>query len=229
MFIDPNAVVLALLGAIAGLITAVGFYVRERALTRSYVEKARADDGTKKEEAQANRDNTLAEIAKQGVTNQQLMIDALNQNTRAFTEMTKTTNENTAETRGMIAMLKDNTTAVRSAAIAVDDLSEQMPGLKTDVSVIKGVTDTLQTDIEGSISQQFGPVVAELKGIGTLLTTIANNIDTKDGKMNDHLDELIKLLQGVELRLMKALEPVILKHLSDLLPNEGNHKEKEIS
>lgn len=233
MLIDQNTVLTALAVSVAGLITAISLYIRERAITRSYVEKARADDGSKKEEAQANRDNALAEIAKQGVLLQQNMIDAINQNTRAFTELAKTTNEGTAETRGMITILKEGRDAIRSAAIAVDDLTEQMPDLKTDVQGIKGVTDSLKTDLEGSITQsvaqQFGPVVAELKGIGTLLTTIAGNIDAKDGRMNDHLTALIELVKGVELRLMTTLEPIILKHLAELLPNEGNHKDKDAS
>jgi hypothetical protein len=229
MFIDPQAVVGALVIALAGLITAVGFYVRERAVTRTYVEKARADDGTKKEEAQAHRDNTLAEIAKQGVNNQQLMIDALNQNTRAFTEMTKTANENTAETRGMISVLNNVISATRSATITVEEQTAHITAVGVDVKEIKDVTETLQTDIEGSITHQFGPVVAELKGIGTLLTTIASNIDAKDGTMNDRLTALIELIKGVELRLLTVLEPIVLKHLAELMPNEGNHKEKDNS
>lgn len=216
--IDPQVVLAGLVAALTALVTAVGFYIRERALTKSYVDKQQSDIDRAKEETAAGQTNALIDIAKQGVVAQMSMIEAVNKIRDAFAEMTRSNMANAAEMRGMTAMIETNTKATRSAAIGVDELSEKvatdLQGIKDD---IKDAANTLKTDIGASITEQFVPLVLELKNIGFNLTTLVTAVQSKDGDINVRLTELIDSFQKAEKKLMRALEPIIIKHIGDLV------------
>lgn len=217
MVIDPQAVQIAFITALAGLITALGFYVRERAKTRSYVERQRSDGARLQEESRVNRDNTLAEIAKQGLATQQKMIEAVEKNTRAYEDLSRTSTQNAAETRGMFIMLDNHTRAVRTATIAMDEMAEKFPAITTELHDIREVTTTLQTDIEGSISEQFKPIVAALEGIGTSITILVAAMQSKDVALDSQLAAIVSEFRSTHRELMTKLEPIVLKHLGELI------------
>lgn len=220
--IDPQVVFAGFVASMTALVTAAGFWIRERALTRSYVEKQRADADRTKEETAAKRDNALIDIARQGAVVQQNLLEVVNQNTQAFTELTRSNNQSAAETRGMITMLNDNTRAVRSNTLAMDEMTEKVT---TDLQDIKGVASTLTTDIRTTINEQLAPAVLAITGIGDAITTLVEAATAKDISLDRHLTELIGEFRRMHKELATHLEPLIRNQLGDPIHEpDPNHK-----
>jgi uncharacterized protein YoxC len=127
-------------------------------------------------------------------------------------DSTRAAGENAAELRGMIAMLSDHSKVVRNATISMDEVAVQIPGMKTELHAIHETTSSLQTDIEGTINEQFGPIVVAMTNVGIQMAALVVAVQTKDGEINGRLTQLITDFQAAETRLMKVLEPIVLKH-----------------
>lgn len=217
-----------LYGVIGSLLTAIVggivFVLRESASTRRYAGQARADA----EKAQADGDlitvraqaSLLADVsamAKTGIETQKSVIEVVRENTNAFSE-------SAAEMRGMVAMNKELREALRHVALGTDEAHQHISGMQSDVTAIKDVTSTLETNLEesiGSISEQFGPIVLALTSIGNQLAALIKAVSEKDDAIKTQLTALITDFHGAETRLMKTLEPIVIKHLSDFLPADA--------
>lgn len=198
-------------GILIAIVGTLLYVLRSRTDAHSHAEKTGSD--TEKAYADA-----LLLLARNGESTN-----------RFLGEMVSTSRETAAELRGMIAMLDSNTKATRANALSLDDLSGQMPAIKTGLLEIKTAT----TDLGGTINDQFGPVVDELKSIGIQLKGLAGDVLVKDDKINANLTVLLQRFERAERWLMQKLEPLVLAHMQDLLPpdkpdtplTEANHKE----
>lgn len=214
-----------LYGVIGSLLTAIVggivFVLRESASTRRYAGKQRADAEKAQSEgelitvkAQAGLLADVSTMAKTGTEALKSVVEVVRENTNAF-------NENAAEMRGMVAMNKELREALRGVAQGTDEAQQHISGIKSDVTAIKDVTSTLETNLGesiGSISEQFGPIVIALTSIGNQLAALIKAVSEKDDAIKQHLATLITDFHDAETRLMKTLEPIVIKHLSELLP-----------
>lgn len=174
-------------------------------------DKARAEGYTLQERTSNTAIETLAEIAKQGVVIQQSMVETVR-------ELGRTMNDNASQMRGMILMQETHSKGLRDVVENVDEVSSVIPKIDDKLGAINAVTATLETDIGESISQQFGPIVIALTEIGAKLSELVNAVSAKDNEINARLTILITDFHSAETRLMKALEPIVLKHIKDFLP-----------
>lgn len=219
MTIEPEA----LYAAIGAIATALAFWLRQWAITRSHVqtkeadgklisEKARADTQILEQQSNANAINALTEIARTGVVVQQSMVEAVR-------EYTRVNGEHAAQLRGMVTMMDDLAKGLRNVVIGMDDITGQFPLMATDVKAIKGVTDSLETNIGETLIDQFAPVVTELRSIGTQITGLIGEVQQKDTQINSRLTDLITQFKDAEGRLMRVLEPVVIQHIGELVQN----------
>jgi hypothetical protein len=217
MYIEPQAFYGLLGSLLTAFVGAIAYGMRERSKTRSYTEKKRADGDLVTEESQAKSLVTLTEIASRSVDVQREMVAVTRDSTRAA-------GENAAELRGMIAMLNEHSKIVRNATISMDEVAVQIPGMKTELHAIHETTSSLQTniqtDIEGTMNEQFGPIVVAMTNVGVQVAALVVAVQTKDGEINSRLTQLITDFQAAETRLMKVLEPIVLKHTIGELPHE---------
>jgi hypothetical protein len=218
-----NAFIVSVIGGIGAILGAIAMTIRQRSLTRNQVEtrqaegvliaeKARADGYTLQEKSSAAAIDTLSEIAKTSIVIQQNMVEAVR-------EYTRVNGEHSAQLRGMVTMMDDFAKVLKNVVIGMDDVTGHLPGMATDIKSIAVVTSSLETNIGETVVEQFGPVVAELKTIGTQITGLITEVQDKDTQINTRLTELITKFQEAEVRLMRLLEPVVIQHISELVQN----------
>ena len=121
-------------------------------------------------------------------------------------ESTRSNEKNAAEMRGMVAMLDGHG------------------------KLIRDTTSALETNLEENIKGQFGPVIEEIKNIGSQIGVLVVDVQSRDGHVKTQLTELVILFKDAEKRFMQMLEPIVLKHMSDLLapdtaPLNGQEKD----
>jgi hypothetical protein len=223
-----NAIIFAFLGLIGGfsaILGAIAMSMRSRSASDSHekqvkadgaliAEKARAEVATLQEKSSNEAVLAVVEIAKQGVFIQQQLLDAVR-------EYTRVNGEHSAQMRGMVTMMDDFARVLKNVVIGMDDVTGHIPSMATDIKAIAGVTATLETNIDATVSEQFGPVVLELKIIGGQITDLIREVQAKDGQINARLTELIIKFQEAEGRVMRTLEPVVLQHIGEFVAN-GN-------
>jgi len=166
--IDPS-VFYAALGA---LLTAAAFALRQWSITRTYTEGKQADGQLIKDTASAGAWETLSEIAKTGNVFQQQMIKVVEDSTRA-------NEKSAAEMRGMVAMMDGFGTVLKNAVLGIDETQAHITSIHSDTAAIKNTTDSLETNLGESIKGQFGPVVEELKNIGTQISVLVVDIQSR--------------------------------------------------
>jgi hypothetical protein len=234
-------------GALGALIAAVAFWIRSQAQTRraaqdakSYADKQHSDGQLVIDKAQATVLTDIAEIAKAGVKTQEGVIAVVRENTKAFQENTKAFQENTTEFRNLSTSIYENTSAIRAAAVGMDEtgaavgvIQVSVSEIQSDVDKIEKVTATLETNLgetfKTSFKDQFGPVIATLTSIDEQITTLARELQSQDGRINQHFGELTLAFQDAKKQFLTILEPIVLKHVADFLPHDENGKEKDIS
>ncbi len=202
MTIEPSAIWAGIGTALGVLITAIAFAIRQWSLTRSKTDGDRSTGQLAINTAQAEGMKTLASIASQSLDVQKDLRDVIRENGVAF-------NQNAAEMRGMLAMLDGHNKILRDTVLTVDDMSAQVTG-------ISKVTTTLQTDIEGSLTGQIGPVVIAIQGIGKQLDTLNTTLQTKDEATIKLMGQLQFSFGALETTLLKMLEPIALRTLNDI-------------
>lgn len=184
----------AIVSAISVLVTALAFWVRENGKSRSYEGKARADGYTTQENSRADANSAMIEIAKQGNVFLEKMITVVQENTRV-------NGENSARMQGMTMMLDGFSSVLKNTVVGMDDLQGQFPALNSGIAKISQA----QTNLEGTIGDQFGPVVEELRGIGTRIA-----------QTNERLTALFDEFRGAERRVIAVLEPYALAQADKL-------------
>jgi hypothetical protein len=204
-------------GGLGAILMAIAFGLRQWAVSWAYSSNARTDVYTLQEKSQAAITSAVVDAVKQGNVFQQKMIEVVEQNTRA-------NEKSAAETRGMISMLDGFGTVLKNAIIGWDEAQGQIPAIRENaaqipaigenIQAIRKVADTLETNLEGSLNDQFGPVVTALTGIGKQLGELVIEVKTKDGEINGRLTTLIETFQAAEKNLLKTLEPIVLAHMS---------------
>ena len=198
MTIDPTVFGVG----IGALFAAVAVAIREYFISRSYTNRAAADGNLMQEKSQSTAVDTLADIARQGLVLQQQGIVTQQSMVEAVRDMTRSNAEASAHIAGMVRMQDDHTRIIRAAVLTIDEMATSLPKLKTD--------------IEGSIATQFAPIVSALSTIGIQLTNLVSTVQAKDGEINARLSALIDDFRNTETRLMKALEPIVLKSIGEL-------------
>ena len=198
---EQQATLLVSLGALAA---AIGFFVRQWAITRAYVGQKKADGDLATQTAEAGLLSDISNIAKGSAQTTQAVIDVVRENTKAATE-------NAAQMQGMVIMFKEYKQILHDATIGVDEMSSRLPAIETGITAIQ----TAQTELGGSLNDQFGPVVDALKGIGGQLTVLVTEIQNSDTHTNTRLTELISAFQEAEKRLLQTLEPIVIRHMAD--------------
>lgn len=186
-----NAIIISIIGGVGGILGALAMRIRYNSQANSHAVTTRADGDLIAEKSRAGVLADISEIAKTGVQTQKEVIAVVRENTNAF-------NENAAEMRGMVAMSKELTQALRNATVGMDETHVNITAIKTDMTTTAGVLKSLPTELE-SINTQFGPVVDELKGIGIRIA-----------QTNDRLTELFTEFRGAERRVLAILEPYAL-------------------
>jgi uncharacterized membrane protein len=221
-------------GAIIGLLIFIalaagglfGYVVRSRTDANSYVQKT--DSATEKTYADA-----LLLLARNG--------DTANQIQR---EMVMSTREVAAEMRGMLAMLDANTKATRTTAMGIDDISGQIPGIRTNVEEIPGIRDsvkaietvtaTLETNLGESfgesIKDQLAPAVTVLVRLDSLLTSLISDSLQRDERTISTLVELMGIVKDLKTEFLQKVERYVLRDIGQFLTPDKpieNGKEKE--
>ena len=191
--IEPTAL-LAIAAGVGSFITAIGFWLRTRAESNSYADKARADGYTTQENSRADANSAMIEIAKQGNVFLEKMITVVQENTRV-------NGENSARMQGMTMMLDGFSSVLKNTVVGMDDLQGQFPALNSGIAKIAQA----QTNLEGTIGDQFSPVVEELRGIGTRIA-----------QTNERLTALFDEFRGAERRVIAILEPYALAQADKL-------------
>lgn len=189
---------------LGGLIAAFTFFVRQWAVTRSYVGQKKADGDLATQTAEAALLTDIASIAKGSALTANAVLDVVRENTKASAE-------SAAQTQGMLMMFKEFKEKLHNATLGMDEMSGRIPHIETGIADIKSA----QTELGGTLNEQFGPVVDALKGIGGQLTTLVAEIQANDGHTNTRLTELITAFQQAEKRLLKTLEPIVIRHMTE--------------
>lgn len=197
MTIDPTVFG----GGIGALLVAVAFMIREFAMSRTYASKSAADGNLIQDHNDKTAVDTLAEIAKRGVIVQEQMVEAVR-------DMTRANGETAAHMSGMVRMQDDHTKIIRAAVLTIDEVAIAIPRL------------------ESTVVSQLAPIVSALSTIGVQLTNLVSTVQAKDGEINARLSALIEDFRQTESRLMKALEPIVLKSIGELTheTSSDNHQ-----
>ncbi len=207
MTIEPSAIWAGLGTALGVLITAIAFAIRQWSLTRSKTDGDRSTGQLAIDTAQAKGLETLNTIASQSLDVQKDLRTVIIENSKASSDAA-------AQMRGMLLMLDGHGKLLRDTALAVDDVSAGIAG-------ISKVTTTLQTDIEGSLTGQLGPVVIAIQGIGKQLDILNTTLQTKDEATIKLMERLQFSFGALETTLLKMLEPIALRTLSEIHPDNG--------
>ena len=218
-----TAALISLIGALGAILGAIAVTIRQRAQTRSYTGQKQADGQLVEERSRANALDSLSEIARQGNVFQQQMIEVVRESTRS-------NEKHAAEMRGMVAMLNDHSSTLKNAVLGMDETQAHITGIHQDMSAIKDVTASLETNLGENIKGQFGGVIEELKNVGAQIGALVVDIQSRDGHTNTRLTELVILFKDAEKRLMTMLEPIVIKHMAALLPSDNtllNGQDKE--
>lgn len=185
-------------GAIAGLITALGFSLRTYSTSRAYREGKQAD-------SRSDATVTIAEIAKSGQFFQQKMIDVVEGNTRAFGEYA-------ARMQGMLIFMDDHKTILKDLVVGVDDVSGQLSKIRSSVDKTQDMITTTETNL---INDQFSPIVNELKIIGASITDLTSRFQRAEAYLMKTMEPLVLAQLKITTQEVVTLTP----------PIETNHKE----
>lgn len=223
MTIEPG-VLAALLGWAGTVIAALAYVIKTRADIQREGEKSRGDVA----KTEAASDGRLTEAILS-------LAQSLNANSQqAGIERQQTLmaiEKSGGRVEGMMVAIVDNTKTVRDNATAIKDMGTQLdefggrlqhiPQIKSDVTEIKDFTSSFETNlgdsIGTSIGEQLEPVATALTGIGTQLGDLVREVRNRDGEINERLTALIEAFQKAEIRLLKMLEPIVLRHMNEIL------------
>jgi len=223
--IEPQILSGVIGSAITMIAGGLAVWLRSSASSRAYDAKSRADGYTTQENAKASANDALIDIAKQGIVFQQQMIKVVEDSTRA-------NEKSAAEMRGMVAMMDGFGTVLKNAVLGIDETQAHITSIHSDTAAIKNTTDSLETNLGESIKGQFGPVVEELKNIGTQISVLVVDIQSRDGHTNTRLAELVVMFKDAERRFMSMLEPIVVKHMAGLttdgVPQNGHSEVQEL-
>jgi hypothetical protein len=102
---------------------------------------------------------------------------------------------------------------------------QNIPRIDSNVTEIKSVTAAIETNLGETINEQIGPVVAVLTSIDTGLKSLVKDSQERekdsqerDSRIHATLIELTALFQEAKAQFMKLLEPIVIKHMAELLP-----------
>lgn len=134
-------------------------------------------------------------------------------------EAAKLDREMAGHMTGMMSLLNAGNEKVRVMALSLDDIERGQSEQRADIKRVVETTDTLKTDIEGSLVEQFGPVVVAVKGITEQLDKLSTTLQSKDAETIKRLTDIQAGFGALETTLLKALEPLLIKQLIGDTPN----------
>jgi hypothetical protein len=234
--IDPSV----FWGSVGILVAAIAFGIREYFKTRreaqaarSYTEKQQSDGQLVIDKAQAAVLADISAIARQGVKTQEKMLEVVAANSDAFNRYTKAEEMRLAEIKALNVTLSDQTSAIRAATVGMDETGVTIAALATSIGKIDTATEGLEANLGATFREAFtshlGPVVQSLSSIDERLKTLAFDLASKDSTIVQHFSELTAAFQDAKNQFATLLEPLVLRHISDLLPTDNNGKEKDAS
>jgi hypothetical protein len=208
----------AILGLLIFIALGVGAFFGRVIYTRtdaaSYVQKT--DSSTEKTYADA-----LLMLARNGDTSTQIQ-----------REIGTSMREFTAELRGMLSMLDASMKVARTTAMGLDDISGQMPAIRTHVEEIPGIRDsvkaihtvtaTLETNLGESfgesIKDQLAPAVTVLMRLDQHVEKLTADSLERDGRTTSTLIELMGLVKEFKTEFLQKVERYVLRDINQFLP-----------
>lgn len=114
---------------------------------------------------------------------------------------------------GMMMIVADNTSMGKGLSLSFNDMEREFGIGMQILKKVEASTDSMPTDIIGEMGVQFGPVVDALKGIHTALDNLSKKVTENDADTAASFRNVIELIGKLEMVFLRALEPIVIKHL----------------
>jgi hypothetical protein len=207
-----NALLVALGSSITGLVGMFIYIMRTGADARNQnsrdTTKAHNTQQTTATDAIANTLGALVGLLTKAIDN----LDESNKiASKERAETTLVLREMMGYINGVLSAQKLQVDKTQGLILSFNDLEGGFLAARDVLKKVEATTDTLQTDIVGEMSVQFGPVVDALKGINNQLESLSRKVTEKDADTAASFGRLIESVGKLEVTLLKALEPIVIQ------------------
>lgn len=230
-----NALLVALIGGIGGILGAIAVWIQQRAKANAHTtqlradgqlitEKARADGYTMQEKTSNTAIETLAKIAERGVDVQERMVSTVER-------LTRTIDDNASQMRGMLLMQESHTKGLRDVVENVDAVSMVIPKIDTRLQAISAATTSIestQTSLGDSLKDQLGSILVEITKVTVSISELVTEMQNTSGQTNNRLIILIESVKAADKRVMDLLGQFVTDHIKDFLPADTNGQPTDV-
>jgi chromosome segregation ATPase len=209
---DQNLISGIVGAAIPTTLAVIAYLLRSNADARREISidtaKSRNTQQTNAQEAVVTALSSLILLLKEAIDN---LGKANEIASKERAESAKLDREMAGHMTGMMSLLNAGNDKMRAMALSLDDMERGLSEARADIKGVAETTDTLKTDIEGTLAMQFAPVVTAVKGITDQLDKLSTALQNKDAETVKRITDLQAGFGALETTLLKALEPLLIK------------------
>jgi wobble nucleotide-excising tRNase len=212
--VDPNVIAGIAGSAVTAIVGAIVYFLRSSADARNKINvdtaTARNIQQTTAQDAVANTLAAVVLLLKEAIENLGKANDTAS---KERAEAALLQREIAGHLSGMMAMLSKSNDKTQGMSLSLNDMERELSEARTDIKGITKTTDSLKTDIEGTLTTQFAPVVLAVKGVTDQLEKLSSTLQNNDAETVKRFAELKVGFGALETTLLRALEPLLIKQL----------------